>query len=156
MTNDYDPREALAAVGDTRRRLADRLTTPIWYYPLIGLTVAAICIALGMPSGTIERAQRLYILMGTIVVNTVVAPRLYRKKTGVWLHDAVGPRSKRLIILGAIPFAALIIAAAGNYLLHGPWIVPVALAGVALIGATVFGRHYDNVVREELRESGRQ
>lgn len=123
----------------------------MWYHPVVGLTIAALCIALGAPEGTLQRSTRIYLLMGTIIVNTLIVPQLYRRRTGVWMHNTVGHRSRRLIVLGAIPFTALLAAACANYLLDGPWLVPVLLAVVAVVATTVFGRHYDRVMRDELR-----
>lgn len=60
-----------------------------------------------------------------------------------------------MFLLGIIPFGLLILAAAANYLLHGPWFVAVTLALVAFVGVTLFGRHYDNVMRADLRQGDR-
>ena len=156
MSLDFDPQDALKTAGDARRHLADRLVTPLWFHPVIGLAVAAICLALGMPEGTLDRKGRLYLLMGTIIVNALLVPQLYRRKTGMWVQNAVGPRSRRLIVLGAIPLAALFIGAGANYLVHGPWLVPVIMGVISVVGVTAFGRNYDSVVRDELREGDPQ
>ncbi|XVX21561.1 hypothetical protein ACQP1U_06770 [Actinomycetota bacterium] len=152
MNETFNARDALATAADSRRHLADRLVTPIWYHPLVGVTLFMLCCAIGMPEGSLERKTRLYLIVGATLINTLLLPWLYRRRTGVTMQQATGARSRRFFLLGMIPFAAVFVAAGANHLLDGPTWVPLVLGAVAFIGSIVFGRSYDNALRTDLRE----
>lgn len=150
MNEDFDPRSALDAAEDSRRRLADRLVTPVWYHPLFGLTLLTLAYALGMPEGALEHRTRLYLLCGTALVAGLGLPWLYRHQTGVRIRQATGPRSRRFLLWCLIPFTAWIGALAASNVWSGQTWLPPALGVVALLAAVVCGRRYDNLVRGDL------
>lgn len=150
MADDFDAQAALDAATDTRTHLADRVQTPWWYHPCYGIFIAVTCLALGLPAGTISHQHRLYLFLLVIIGNFAVT-QVYRHVTGVWIQTAVGPRTRRLMIEFAIGLVLAFAASVANYLWHGPWWTPVVIGAAAIVAATLFGRHYDEALRAEMR-----
>jgi hypothetical protein len=153
MESQLSPQEAqaaLAAVRQSRSDIADRLITPWWYHPVLGvlvgglITVATIGVSFQVLLGVLAvYAVGVYLLMSA-----------YRRKTRVWMNGfGGGPKARRSITLMAVVTIAITIA--GSVFSTGLEIRWTALiTGLAVaVTVTIWGRHYDNVLRAELRES---
>ena len=154
MNEDFDALDALAAAKDSRRHLADRLVTPLWYYPAMGLTLVVFAYAIGTPEGTLEKSTRMSLLCGTILINTMALPFAYQRQTGVRIQQATGPRSRRLLLTWLISILVFAVGLVVNRYASGPTWVALALGAVGFVGTQVLGRRYDDAVRVDLREGG--
>ncbi|GAA2130922.1 hypothetical protein [Glycomyces algeriensis] len=153
MESQLTPQEAqaaLAAVDESRSDIADRLITPWWYHPVLGvligglITVATIGVAFPTLIGVLAvYAVGVYLLMSA-----------YRRKTGVWMNGfGGGPRARRSLVL--LFATTLLIAIAGSVFSMGleiRWTAVLTGLAVALT-MTFWGRRYDALLRAELRET---
>lgn len=142
-----EAREALAAVESARSNAADRLVTPWWYHPVLGLLAAVFVVAytiggtVVMVSVAVVYFAGLGILMGT-----------YKKKTGLWINGlTAGKASWWTVPLMLI----MLICIVGAYYLHTEqgisW--PAWVAGVIVFSAVnFFGWKFDVTLRAQLRE----
>lgn len=153
MESQLTPEEAqaaLAAVEQSRSDIADRLYTPWWYHPALGLLVGGLI--------TVAFADLPFaVLIGVIIAYGAGLAALvtaYRRKSGVWLNGSEGgPKSHRSIyrFFGAL-LVVIIIGAAFAIGMEIRWTAPVTGLVVA-VALTVWGRHFDKVLRAELRET---
>jgi hypothetical protein len=140
--------EALATVDDTRAQLADRLITPVWYHPTLGLLAGGLI--------AIAELKNLAVFVAALLVYAVgcgVLVSSYRRLTGIWVGGLRrGPAGRISIqLIGALYVIAGVAAVLG--LAVG---VPGAfLAGgvAAFVSVVVFGRRFDDALRRELRDS---
>ncbi|MFG3340397.1 hypothetical protein [Glycomyces sp. NPDC048151] len=153
MESELTPQEAqaaLAAVHESRSDMADRLITPWWYHPVLGVLVGGLV-------AVATSGVAFPILIGVLAVYGVglyLLVTAYRRKARVWLSGFDGgPKSRRSAT--AMLVATLAITIAGSVFSIGLEIRWTALlTGLAVAAAvTVWGRHYDKVVRAELREA---
>jgi hypothetical protein len=142
---DFAPEDALAAVNAGWAGLADRLVTPWWYHPILGVLLGVMVAAPALESSL--AAGVAWAVGGGGVA---VLAGAYRNMTGVGLDSWRGlpPNPWYLATVGAF-FGALALGIA----LDGagrPW-GPV-LAGVLLLPAVVvLGRRGDVLLRDQLR-----
>jgi hypothetical protein len=153
MESQLSPEEAqaaLAAVDQSRSDIADRLITPWWYHPVLGVLVGGL-----ITVATIGVSfQVLLGVLGAYAVGVYLLMSAYRRKARVWMNGfGGGPRARRSITLMAAVTIAITIA--GSVFSTGLEIRWTALlTGLAVaVTVTIWGRHYDNVLRAELRES---
>jgi len=128
-------------------QLADRLITPVWYHPTLGLLAGGLI--------AIAELRNLAVFIAALLVYAVgcgVLVSSYRRLTGVWVSGMRRGRAGRISIqlVGTLyviaGLAALLGLAAG---------VPGAfLAGgvVAFVAVVVLGRRFDDALRRELRD----
>ncbi|WP_344484582.1 hypothetical protein [Glycomyces endophyticus] len=153
MESQLNPQEARAAleeVNASRAEIADRLYTPWWYHPILGLLIGGLVAVAG--SGA-----RLVIVWGAaaaFALGALLLATAYRRIAGVWADGfTAGPRSRRS---AQVAFAVgVVIAGTGAVLGLGFelwW--PATVAGAVLAVLTVvWGRHYDTLLRADLREA---
>jgi hypothetical protein len=149
-TPDVDGAEAaaaLATVDDTRAQLADRLITPVWYHPTLGLLAGGL-IAIG-------ELKNIAVFVAALLVYAVgsgVLVSSYRRLTGIWVsgmrRDRVGRISLQLIgtlyvIAGSAAVLGLAVGVPGAFLAGGV---------VAFVAVVVLGRRFDDALRRELRD----
>jgi membrane associated rhomboid family serine protease len=153
MESRLSPQEAqaaLAAVQQSRSDMADRLITPWWYHPVLGVLVGGLITVstIGAPMPVLLGALVVYGAGIALLVTT------YRRKARVWMSGFDGgPRSRRSVVL--LMVTTLVITIVGSAFSIGMeigWAAPITGLVVAVI-MTVWGRHFDNVLRAELRES---
>lgn len=155
MENDFDPaasdwdvaREALSALDADGARLAERVITPWWYHPILGLIVALMVIGVAHP-GALG-----FGLVALGVAGIAVLVRAYTLRTGVWISQVAGPATRQLQrVLIAVYTVLMGAALALRVTEPSPWwaLLP-ALAG--LLATWVMGRHYDRELRRELAAS---
>jgi hypothetical protein len=146
---DVGPHEAAAAlesIGERRGELADRLLTPAWYHPVLGLLAGGLIAS--------AEAHRWWVFLSAFVVYAVgcgVLVSSYRKLTGIWVGGLRrGPAGRvSMWLMGALyavaGLAALLDLALG---VRGAFVV----GGVVAVGlVVVLGRRFDEALRSELR-----
>ena len=141
-----DARSSLAAVDQARAAAADRLITPGWYHPVLGLLTAGFLVAMVLGDIGVQIVALLVFSAGT---TALVAA--YKRVTGVWIDGfRAGPATRWSVTMGVI----LALVALGAFALHREtgdlW--PVWMAGaLAVVLVMVFGTLFDRSVRKGLR-----
>ena len=94
--NAADAATALQQVHSGRRAAARRISTPWWYHPLVGLTLAVM-----LASGSLTAPYRVLLLTGTIAA-LVGLFWLYRRLTGLLINllQVPGMRNATLLATG--------------------------------------------------------
>ena len=151
MESVLDPQgaaDALDLVKSTRSELADRLITPWWYHPILGLMAAWVIAAPATHSIVVW-----YAAMALFAVGCGLLARTYRAKTGVWVSGTnAGTASRWAWAL------ALVLVAAGGFsalaaILFDAWPVSIAVALAQIPVTVLIGRRFDDVLRRQLREN---
>lgn len=142
-----EARAALTDLGTDGARLAQRMVTPWWYHPALGVIVAVVVAAQSLRGS----ASAIVVALAVIAIPALLAA--YRRRYGVSTTSPVGPRSRRLL-LTMLGILLLAMAAGVVVKLSGSspeWVlVPAALAGVATV---LLGRRYDDALRGEVARS---
>jgi hypothetical protein len=141
----FGPEDALAAVNAGRAALADRLVTPWWYHPILGLLFGGMVAASALPSAW---ATALVWAVGGGGV--AVLAGTYRRMTGVGLDSGRGlPPNPWYLATMAVFLGAL---ALGLGLEDAGWSWGPLLAGALVVPAVVvLGRKGDVLLRDQLR-----
>ncbi|MFB9659831.1 hypothetical protein ACFQS3_08690 [Glycomyces mayteni] len=153
MESRMNPEEARAALADvdrTRSDIADRLYTPWWYHPILGVLIGGLAAVAG--SGA--RLAIVWGAVGAFAIGAYLLATAYRRITGVWVDGySGGPRSRRSA-MNAV-FIGIAIAAVGAVFGLGfeLWWPSVAAGIVLAVLTTVWGRHFDRLLRADLREA---
>ncbi|MDO5751749.1 hypothetical protein [Arthrobacter sp.] len=143
-----DARAALAAIGSARSSAADRLVTPWWYHPILGLLAAVFVVV--YTTGDIVA-----VLIVTVVyfAGLGILMGVYKEKTGMWIN---GLRAGRAT-WWTIPLVVIMVACMGGaYYLHAvhglDW--PAWVAGAIVFAAVnFFGLRFDIALRAQLRKT---
>jgi hypothetical protein len=137
---------ALAAIGESRAELADRLVTPAWYHPTLGLLAGGLLAC--------AEFHRWWVFLSATLLYAVgcgVLVSSYRKLTGIWVSGLrKGPAGQVSIRLMVALYAVAGIAAVLDLGLglRGAF---VAGGAVAFGLVVVLGRRFDQALRAELR-----
>lgn len=155
MENDSDStvhdrdaaRAALSALDADGARLAQQVTTPWWYHPILGVIVALIIIGVAHPGA---------LGFGLVVIGVIGIPvlvRAYTLRTGVWISQAAGPATRQLQRVLMVVYIVLVAAALALRLteLSTWWALIPALSGLLFTWA--MGPLYDRELRRELAAS---
>src|SRR5689334_5374879 len=147
MESSVGPQAAAAAldlVAASRSELADRLVTPWWYHPVLGVLIASLVAAPAAHSKAVWFATTIF-----LVNSSLALARTYRRMTGVWVSGTNAGRASRwAYALGAVFALALGLSALAS-LKFDLWPVSIAIA-IAQIPVTVLvGRHFDTVYRRQ-------
>lgn len=142
----HDARNALAVIDDARSNAADRLVTPWWYHPVLGLLAAVFVVAytIGGPVVMISVAVVYFLGLGVLM-------GAYKEKTGVWINGLrAGKASWWTVPLVLI----MIVCVGGAYYFHAEkgndW--PAWVAGaIVFVAVNFFGRRFDEALRAQLR-----
>lgn len=144
-----EAREALSRLQSDDRKLAERLVTPRWYHPALGLIVAVITVSQALPSPASTAVLAVSIV--AILVLIITYTRLY----GVWADRPTGPQSKRLLFTMVL---IVILALVSNVVVKLADLAPLwaLLPAAVAFGATVvIGPRYDAALRSELTAASR-
>ena len=138
---------ALSALHADRQVLADRIRTPAWYYPLLGIATALI---IGSPGAGLP-GQPVMVAFGCLGI--VFLSLAHRRITGMTITRMAGPKSLAVSVLLGVMIVLLLgvslaLAATG----HPQWVVATAAASCGLMWGG--GALYEAVYDRELR-SGR-
>lgn len=146
----YDPRDALADVAASRTSVADRLITPWWYHPALGVILAAIVL---VTAGDTHSVTRLTVVLASAVAIGALV-NAYQRTTGMWVNlGNLGPTSLRWWIA----YLALVVVIVGVAFLPSisdvtlPDWLPILLAATILVGTIVLGRGLDEAMRVDIR-----
>lgn len=116
-------REALAAIDAARAQAADRLITPRWYHPILGLLTAGYFVAI-----TLGGLVGILIALPVFVGGVVLLVSNYKKRTGVWISGFSAGRASRWAFGLAAVLVAVVLAAFVLHALRGlvwpVWIRP--------------------------------
>ncbi|GIH09308.1 hypothetical protein Rhe02_73750 [Rhizocola hellebori] len=136
----------LSLVADARSAVADRLVTPWWYHPILGLLVAAYLVAYTFAS-TLWRALTVLAFLAAVAL----LARTYRAITGLWLWGTNAGRASRwAYAMGAVILIAMLaslLIATTTTLTWPTW----GLAALTWATVIVLGRRFDAAVRAQLR-----
>lgn len=137
-------RAALSALDADRRSLADRIRTPAWYYPLLGVATAMI---IGSPGAGIP-TQFLLVAFGCLGITFLSLA--YQQRTGLTITRMAGPRSRTAAILLGV-FIVLLLAVSFSLTAtgHAVWVWLTAGAAFAAMwgGGSIYDRAYDRELR---------
>ena len=142
------PDEARASLDDVRRMeadLADRLITPWWYYPGLGLVEALLVSSVALPKSLSAPAM----VVGLVGLGLLVSA--YRRLTGLGMSNQYFALARGwsvallVVILGAFMIA----------LLFDQPLVIAATAVVVFLATIVLGRGGDSAIRDRLRHGTR-
>ena len=138
-----DVRASLDSVAVARTAAADRLITPWWYYPVLGLLVAQHAFVQGLDDQNWTLPSAVLLLGGAYAL--VIA---YRRLTGLSVAGPQGARSRALFVLMSLVAAGCILASA---VAEREWVALLA-AAVVFVATSVLGHSYDDSRRHELRD----
>ncbi len=143
----YGPDEALADVEASRVAIADRVVTPWWYHPALGIIQASLVLNIAFAKGVVSVLLTLLAVAGIGVL-----VRVYTSRYGLWLGpDQLGPRSRRVFrAIVAVTVAGLALGIAHTVGAAPSW-VAILGAGITLVGTTVLGPRLDERWRDEVR-----
>jgi hypothetical protein len=136
----------LDAITEARVAAADRLITPWWYHPVLGLLIGGYLIVVTI-GGLLTRILAMLAFFAALWLLMTA----YRRMTGVWISGfAPGAPKRWAYALGGLAVATMVISYA-CYQITGRLWPTLALAAVAAVGTIVFGRRFDADLRERLR-----
>ncbi len=137
---------ALGLVQSSRADLADRLVTPRWYHPVLGLLAGGL--VLGYAS---DRLLVRYGALAGFLLGTLLLVQAYRRLTGVWVSGYhPGPARRWAVALG-VTLGALLLVSLGLRALTGTLAWSVVPAVVVVPLTVVLGGRYDRALCAGLR-----
>ncbi|MDP9793565.1 hypothetical protein J2S43_002077 [Catenuloplanes nepalensis] len=141
-----DPAAQLAAISEARSTLADRLVTPWWYHPVLGLAAAGFVVGYGFGNTVVRLASALAFILVCLGLAHV-----YKRRAGVWVSGLDAGRAGRWAkATGALVGITAITAwAIGSYT-GLDWLIW-CIAAFAFVAAVVVGRRFDAALRAQLR-----
>jgi hypothetical protein len=138
--------ERLAAINHARAAVADRLVTPWWYHPALGVLLSGYVVGVSFGSTGIKLASGVLFAAAVLALGNV-----YRRRTGVWVSGFDAGRASRwAIALGALIGVVVLTAWATTSYTDHRWPVWV-LAVAGFVGTVVIGRRFDSALRAQLR-----
>jgi len=140
--------EARASLDDVRRMeadLADRLATPWWYHPGLGLIEALLVSSMAFPKSLSAPA----IVVGLVGLGVLVSA--YKRLTGLGMsnHYFALAREWSVALLVVILLAIVVV------LLVDQVLVVAVTAGVVFVSTVILGRRADRAMRYRLRHGTR-
>lgn len=149
MTPD-EARQALGGVGETERRLAERMRWPFSRHAMFGLAEALLVLGLGQPDSSGIASVAVGLSLITILMYQD------RQRYGMFVSGWHGRRTKPLMIVLVLALLALITA---NLMLRpeeGTEPLTLLVAGVAWVVCTLLSIRWEKLYRAELREGADQ
>lgn len=137
---------ALTSVAASRASLADRILTPWWYHPLLGLLVGSLLAVQGVPWPAVRWA--FYPFYG-IGLGLLVSA--YRARTGLSVNGMRSRSGRPWAIALAVTILGLW---GGSSALAGGWgwtAAPFVAGALGVVAVLVLGRRYDDAIRADLR-----
>ncbi|TFC91785.1 MULTISPECIES: hypothetical protein [Cryobacterium] len=133
-------RAAFAAIDAGRAAAAERLVTPLWYHPILGILTAGYLAAVTSRSIIVTLVALPIFLAGVFALVSA-----YKKITGLWISGFnAGRASWWAAAMGAILMVLFSLAYAQVW---SVW----AAATTAFIAVNVFGLLFDRTLRASLR-----
>lgn len=150
MENDSvrDAQEALNVIESSRAKVADRLVTPWWYHPVLGLLAGAFVVAYTIGGLAVMMSAAVVFFLGIGLLMGA-----YKDKTGVWINGLKAGRAS----WWTLPLVVIMIVCLGGaYYFHHVQVVdwPAWAAGIVVfVAVNVCGRRFDVALRSQLRET---
>ena len=136
-----DVRDALKAIDAGRAAAADRLVTPLWYHPVLGVFLAGYIVAVAQKNLIVMLIAIPLFFAGIITLVTI-----YKKITGLWISAfRAGRASWWAAAMGIVVMALYAGQTAGIWPV---WVTAV----VAFLAVNVFGLLFDRTLRASLRD----
>lgn len=152
MESSVNPREARAAldaVQQSKSDLADRVYTPWWYHPILGVLCGGLVTAatVGAPLAAVLGA------VAAFGLGVAVLSKVYWRRIGVQVTGYPGPRTRAAAMIAvSVGLALAAVSAVLGLALDLPWAAVAVGAAVAVL-TVVWGRRFDAILRAELRGS---
>ena len=131
---------ALAAIDAGRTAAAERLVSPLWYHPLLGILVAGYLAAVTSRSIIVTLVASPIFFAGVFALVSV-----YKKITGLWISGFNAGRASWWAAAMSVSLLALYGLAYAQ--IWSVW----AAAATAFIAVNVFGGLFDRTLRASLR-----
>ena len=135
-----EARAALSAIDAGRTAAAERLVSPLWYHPILGILVAGFLAALTSRSIIITLIASPIFFAGVFALVSV-----YKKITGLWISGYNAGRASWWAV--AMSVSLLILYGLAYAQVWSAW----AAAITAFIAVNVFGLLFDRTLRASLR-----
>lgn len=147
MESDYPVTDALSDVDTARASTAERLATPVWYHPILGVILGATTLLVGLD---LDQSLASWALVGVLGA-TAILLAAYTRTVGGWIGlRQMGPRSRPLWYAYAITTGALLVLAViSRAVLQESWIAWIA-AGLVFLNTVVLGPRMDRRVLEDI------
>ena len=142
------PEEARASLEDVRRMeadLADRLVTPWWYYPGLGLVEALIVSSMAFPDWWARAAQAIGLAGFVLLI------RSYQRLTGLGMSNQYFALARGWSVALLVVVTVAIVV---GLLVDQP-VVTAATAVVVFVATVVLGPRADTAIRKRLRDGTR-
>lgn len=136
---------SLAAIADQRARLAERLVTPRWYHPVLGLLLAMLMLCVGVDSPVVLGLGLAVYFVGLGLLVTV-----YRRRAGAWVNGFRPGRSRPAALATTVVLLGCGALSFAGRLQDWLW-APIVAAVVAFVAVVVLGRAFDRALGAELR-----
>jgi hypothetical protein len=140
-----DAGPALDEVARARATLADRMTAPWWYYPVLGVLVAQHAFVQGFDNRNWTLPSFLLLIVGSAVLVMT-----WRRLSGLTVTTPTGPRSRILLVMQVL-VAAVCIGVAD---VADDQRIAAAAAVIVVVATVVLGRRYDEALGQDLRDGG--
>lgn len=157
-----DARRSLDLVAAARLDVAERLRTPWWYYPALGLMSSQVVLVYGLVGVPAPSLRSL--LMGASLFVQVLGgfwlQRTFADRTGVLARRPEGRRSRAAFaafVLGMLGPLLYVFGAVFLTGILGDGVSTqgvIALAAVQLVAALVLGPVYEAACRADIRDRG--
>ncbi|HLT67743.1 MAG TPA: hypothetical protein VKZ73_07730 [Microbacterium sp.] len=147
MASSFDPQDAREVLGELdvdRARLARKIVTPWWYYPIYSLSMAVL---------VVSQVLNNFSSMGLALVALIVFVSLraiYNRRYGLSFTRSTGPGTRgALVALVIILVLSMVAARVIQSTQVELWwaAIPAVIAAVA---GYVLGRRYDSALRREV------
>lgn len=148
MTEELDPREALALAERTRERMAARATTPAWYAPLYGLGCGLFVTGGGLPQP---------LGMGLVAAGGLLVALLYMRWTqssGLSVNGYRAGATRLIAIALVVALVALLLAGLALREELGLLWAPVACGLAGGLLAAFASAAWDRAWRAQIRRGG--
>lgn len=149
MTEQLDPRDALALARDARERIAVRAAaSPGWYTPLYGLLCGGIVTGGGLPQpwGTL--------LVGVSLLGVALLYRGWQQTTGLGVNGYRAGATRVIAIGLGVALAGLMLGGLALRTAMGQVWAPLACGAAAAVIACFAGAAWDRAWQRELRRDG--
>ena len=147
-SNQVDPSQSLQDIADAQDAAATRLTTPIWYHPILGFLAAGYLIAFALGTTKVHSVALIVFLAALAAL-----VRAYRRHTGMWISGfGAGKASRWAYALSALFVTSFAAAKIPYEVADVRWPTWVAAATV-LAGTITLGHLFDNAVRKQIRQA---
>lgn len=150
----HDARQSLDAIGESRHDIAARLTTPRWYYPLLGALVAQMILVYGLVGNTHGLLGNFVSVLSALLVavGSGWLVGTYSARTGLVARFPSAARSR--LGLAAFALGILVPTLVVVFAESLPTTTVVVLALAAFTSTVLLGPAYDALYRADVRRDG--